>query len=224
MPFGNWILDLVIVLCLAAGFYYGWKRGFLKIVLKTFAGLFSAIFALMLFDKLGSVLKEKYVFSFVHTKVSEALAGIGAGADAATMAEAVPSGLRGAASLVGIDLAAAAESAIQSGRDALAEFAIDASHSIAQFISSVAGFVILFVAAYIVLRVLSTPISAIVMKLPLLGHVNRALGSFFGALAALILTWIFVKLVGFIDVSLDLSFIEVEEAWAAGAFYRFTLL
>ena len=70
MPFLNWILDLVIVLCLAAGFYYGWKRGFLKIVLKTFAGLFSAIFALTLFDKLGTVLKEKYVYSFVHTKIS----------------------------------------------------------------------------------------------------------------------------------------------------------
>ena len=224
MPFANWILDIIIVLCLAAGFYYGWKRGFLKIVLKTFAGLFSAIFALTLFDKLGSVLKEKYVFSFVHTKISEALAEISAGADAAAMAEAVPSGLQGVASLVGIDLNAAAESAIRSGQDALAEFATDASHSIAQFISSVAGFVILFVVAYFVLRVLSTPISAVVMKLPLLGHVNRLLGSFFGALAALILACLFVKLVGFLDVSLDLSFIEVEDAWAAGAFYRFSLL
>ncbi len=224
MPFGNWILDILIVLGLATGFYFGWKRGFLKIVLKTFAALFSAVFALTLFDKLGSFLKERYVYSFVHTKISEALVEIGAEADAAAMADSVPSGLQGVASLVGIDLTAAAEGAIRSGQDALAQFATDASHSIAQFISSVAGFVLLFVAAYFVLRVLSTPISAIVMKLPLLGHINRFLGSFFGALAALILAWLFVKIVGFLDVSLDLSFLEVEEAWAAGAFYRFSLL
>ena len=224
MPIGNWLLDIFIVLFLAAGFYFGWKRGFIRIALKSFAGLFSAVFALSLFDSFGVLLKNKYVFSFVHTSISKALDGTVVGEDAATLAEAVPEGLQKIASLVGIDLVSVAEGAIGSGQDAVAEFATGASHAIAQFISSVAAFLILFLLSSFVLRVLSAPISAVIMKIPLLGHVNRLLGLLFGALAALILAWLFVKLVGFFDVTFDLSFVEVEKGWAAGPFYRFSLL
>lgn len=224
MPFCNWILDIFVVLFLALGFYVGWKRGFLKIVLKTFAGLFSAVIAMSFFDNLGSVLKEKYVFTFVHNKISAAIGELGAGVDAAAMADAVPSALQKAASLVGIDLVGIAESAVQSGKDSLAEFVENASHSISQLISSAAAFVILFLLSFFVLRVLSTPINAIVMKIPLLGHVNRFLGLLFGALTALILAWLFIKLVGFLDETFELTFIEVKDAWASGAFYRFSFL
>ena len=224
MPFGNWILDFLIFLCLTSGFYFGWKRGFLKVVLKTFSGLFSAIMALCFFEKLGLVLKDRYVFDIVHAKISDALAGLGVGADAASMADAVPKGMQSVAALVGIDLASVAEGAIASGQNALSEFATGASHSISQFISSVIAFFILFLGIFLVLRLLSTPISAIIMKLPILGHLNRFLGSVFGALTALIIAWLFVKLVGFLDVTFELSFIEVKDAWAAGPFYRFSLL
>ena len=223
MPICNWILDLLLVFGLATGFYYGWKRGFLKIVLKTFAGLFSAVLAMSLFEKVGAALKEKYVFSFVYDKITAALGEVGLNADAAEMAEAVPDGLRKAAGLVGIDLVSIAENAIKNGQDGLAQFAENASHSISQLIASAAGFVIVFVVSFFVLRILANPISAIIMKLPLLGRINRFLGLVFGGFTALIIAWLLIKLIGFLDESLALSFVEVKDAWASGAFYRFSI-
>ena len=111
MIFGNLILDALLVIFLALGFWYGWQRGFLRIVLKTFAGLFSAVIAMTFFDDLGATLKEKYVFDFVKGKVSGSLAELGAGVDADTIVDKVPEGLQNAASIVGIDLAAMAENA-----------------------------------------------------------------------------------------------------------------
>ena len=66
MTIGNLLLDLVVISAIAAGFYIGWRRGFICVVLKTFASLFSAVLALCFFEKLAAVLKEKYVHTFVH--------------------------------------------------------------------------------------------------------------------------------------------------------------
>lgn len=223
MIFGNLILDALLVVFLALGFWYGWQRGFLRIVLKTFAGLFSAVIAMTFFDDLGATLKEKYVFDFVKGKVSGSLAELGAGVDADTIVDKVPDGLQNAASIVGIDLGAMAENAVQSGKDAVAEFAELASHSISQLIASVAAFAIIFLVSLLVLRVFANPISTLIMKIPVLGQINRFLGLVFGALTAIVIAWIAIKLVGFLDEATGLEFIEVGRAWIAGAFYRFSL-
>ncbi len=221
---GNILLDLVVVFFVFFGFYYGWRRGFLRIVLKTFSGLFSAVIAMSFFGDFGVVLKEKYFFSYVHEKISAALSDMTAGVDSASLAESVPSGLQNAASLVGIDLTAMAENAMQTGQNAIAEFAETSSHAISQFLGSAAAFLILFVASFFVMRVLSTPISGLVMKIPVLGHINRFLGLLFGALTTLIIAWLFAKLVGFLDDMMGISFFEVKDAWITGLFYKFSLL
>ena len=223
MVIGNIILDLVLVLLIAFGFYFGWKRGFLRIVLKTFAGLFSAVIAASFFGSLAAVLKEKYVYTFVHGKLTEALGDLTSGASAESIAEAIPSGLRDTAALVGIDLGAMAETATKEGQNAILTFVEDASHSVSQMIASAAAFILIFLGAFLVLRVLSTPINAIVMRIPVLGHINRFLGLLFGAATALILSWLFVLLVGFLDGALSLSFLEVNDSWIGGLFYRFSL-
>ncbi len=224
MPFCNWILDILLIAALAFGFYYGWKRGFLRIVLKTFASLFAAVIAMSNFNALGVFLRDRFIYTFVHNKVMEKVAELGIGSAADEIVEAVPEGFRTAASMVGIDLTSMAESAVQSSENALTSFAEAASFSIAQFISSAAAFVLMFLVSYFVLRFLANPISAIVMRLPLLGQINRYLGLIFGAFTAMIIAWLTIKLLGFLDETFALSFIEVKDAWASGAFYRYSLL
>ena len=224
MPFCNWILDILLIAFLAWGFYYGWKRGFLRIVLKSFSSLFAAVIAMSLFDKLGAFLKEKFVYTFVHNKVMASISELGSGFAADDIVDAVPSGFQKAASLVGIDLTSMAENAVQTGEDALMSFGEAASHSIAQLISSAAGFVILFLVSFFVLRFLANPINAIVMHLPILGRLNKYLGLVFGAFTTLIFAWLFIKLLGFLDETFILDFIEVKDAWAAGAFYNYSIL
>ena len=224
MPFCNWILDILLVAALAFGFYYGWKRGFLRIVLKTFASLFAAVIAMSYFSALGVFLRDKFVYTFVHNKVMEKVAGLGIGSAADDIVGAVPEGFRRVAELVGIDLTSMAESAVQSSEDALMSFAESASFSLAQLISSATAFVLVFLVSFFVLRFLATPINAIVMRLPLLGQINRYLGLVFGALTTMIIAWLVIKLLGFLDETFALSFIEVKDAWASGAFYRYSLL
>lgn len=223
MLIGNILLDLILLALVILGFYLGWKRGFLATVLKTFAGLFSAVIAMTCFGTLAPVIKERYVYGFVHQKIGEALEGLGANSAPDTLTDAIPSGLRDTAALVGIDLNSIAESAVREGQNAVQQFAESATDSIAQLIASAAAFVILFLVSLFVLRVLSTPISAIVMRIPVVGQINRFLGLLFGGAAALILAWIAVLLVAFLDGSLSLEFIEVPDAWLAGVFYRFSI-
>ena len=221
--FGNVVLDLLLVILFAIGVYCGWHRGFLRIVLKTFAGLFAAVFAMTTFERLAVVLKDNYVFPFIRAKIDGAMQGLDASQGAEALTGAVPSALQNAAKTVGIDLYAIAENAVKSGHDAVTEFAENASQSVSQLLSSAVAFALLFLAAFFVLRVLSVPISAIVMRVPVIGQINRALGLLFGALTALLLAFIFSKLLGFLDETLNIAFIEVKDAWISGFLYRYSI-
>ena len=218
---GNILLDLIVILTLAIGFYIGWKRGFICVVLKSFASLFSAVLAFKFFERLASVLKEKYVYSFVKEGLSESLSGLSEGVSAEGMADAVPETLTKIASVVGIDLIGMADKAMESGKNAIASFVDAASNSISQLLSSIASFLMLFALFLFVLRVLSIPLSAIIMKIPIIGTANRILGLIFGALATLIITWVFIQLFGFLDETINLGFIEVKDCIFSGMFYRF---
>lgn len=221
MLFGNILLDLIVVIGIASGLYIGWHRGFIAVVLKTFAGLFSAVLSLRFFEGLATVLKDKYVLSFVKEGLTEALSDVVTDESAEAMTAAMPKMMSRLASIVGIDLEEMAQKAVESGKNAVASFVETASNSIAQLLSSVAAFLLLFAAFFFVLRVLSIPLSKIIMKLPVIGTANRAIGLLFGALATLIITWIAVLLIGFLDDSIGLGFIEVKDCLISGIFYRF---
>lgn len=221
---GNIVLDLLLFCVLAFGIHYGWQRGAFHILLKTFSGLFSALIPMFFFRDLGAVLKEKYVHTFVSRRLEDAMHSLGLDADPATMAESVPKAFRNAAGIFGIDLGAMAEVAAASGKEAVGEFTATAGDAISQMISSIAAYVMLFVLSLLLLKLLATPLNAILMKLPLVGKINRFLGLAFGGLVALIFAFLGAKLLGFLDETLSLAFIEVEEAWLAGALYRYSLL
>lgn len=223
MGFGNIVLDLLLACVLVFGVYYGWHRGAFHILLKNFSGLFSALVPMFFFKSLGAVLKEKYVYSFVSRKLESATHSLGLDADAATMAESVPGALKNAAGLFGIDLGAMAENAVASGNGAVAEFTAKAGDAISQMISSIAAYVILFVLSLLLLKLLAAPLNTLLMKLPVVGHINRFAGLLFGALLALIFSFLGIKLLGFLDVTLSLAFVEVEDAWLSGALYRYSL-
>ncbi len=220
MVIGNIVLDLVVLAILAISGIYWWKRGFIRGVLKTFAGLFSAMLSMAFFDNLAVVLKEKYVYGFVFERVEAALATLTAGVTPDAMVDAIPAGLKSAASLVGIDLLSMAEGAAINGQTALASFTVTASTAIAQLLASIAAFVLLFAVIFFVIRVLSVPIDFLISKIPVVNTVNSALGLAFGLVATVLLLWIAIQLFGFLDATMGFGFVEVEKAWISGIFYR----
>ena len=218
---GNILLDLFVFLLIATGLYIGWQRGFICVVLKTFAGLFSAVFAFRFFEGFAATLKEKYVHAFIQNGLTNALSGLSDGATAEGLLDGVPEALKKLASIVGIDLAGMAEKAVESGKNAVQGFVAAASDSISQLLSSVVAFLVLFALCLFVLRVLSIPLSKIIMRIPIIGTANRALGLLSGAFATMIIAWIFVQLFGFLDESIGLGFVEVKDCIFSGIFYRF---
>lgn len=220
MIVGNIVLDLLVLAGLTFAGIYWWRRGFFRGVLKTFAGLFSAILSMLFFDKLGAVLKEKYVYAFVFERIDAAMATLTAGVTPEAMADAIPSGLQGAASLVGIDLLALAEGAAADGQLAIASFTATAAGAISQFLSALAAFVLLLVGIFFMIRVLTVPLDFLLSKIPVVNKINSILGMSFGLIGALLLTWVVVQLVGFLDVTMGFRFIEIEKAWISGLFYR----
>ena len=223
MLIGNILLDLIVAFAIVSGFYIGWRRGFISVVLKNFAGLFSAVLSFRCFEGFAAVLKEKYVHAFVKDGLADALSGLTDGASAENMADAVPASLARIAGFVGIDLLEMAEKAAESGKNAIESFVTSASNSISQLLSSIVSFAILFALFLFVLRVLSVPLSAVIMKTPLIGSANRMLGLLFGAFATLILTWVAVQLIGFLDATIGLGFLEVKDCALSGMFYRFRI-
>ena len=224
MGFGNIVLDLLLLCFLVFGVYYGWHRGAFHILLKGFSGLFSALIPMFFFKSVGAFLKERYIYTFVSKKMSAAMLTLGLDADASAMAESVPDALKGAAGIFGIDLDAMAENAVASGQSAVSEFAARATDAISQMISSVDAYVLLFLLSLVLLKLLATPLNFLLMKIPVVRQINRFAGVLFGILVALILSFLGIKLLGFLDETFSLAFIEVKEAWLSGAFYRFSLL
>ena len=221
MTIANLFLDLLVLSAIALGLYIGWSQGFIRIVLKTFASLFAAVLAALFFGKLATVLKDKYVFSFVKGELTEAIGDTALGVTAEELTEAVPATFAKIASIVDLDIAGMAEKAVESGRNVVEGFVNAASNSIAQMLSSIVSFLMIFAASVFVLKVLSIPLSAVIMKIPVIGTANRTLGLLSGAFATLTLVWAFILVFGFLDESMGFGFIEVKECWISGLFYRF---
>ena len=221
MLIGNFLLDLTIIAAIGGGLYLGWSRGFIRVVLKRFSGLFSAVLAFQFFERLAAVLKDKYVLSFIKEGLTNALSGATDEITAEGMTSAVPASLTKLASIVGIDLTGMAEKAMENGKNAVSSFVDSASNSISQLLSAIVAFMLLFCGFVFVLRVLSLPLSKVIMKIPVVGTANRALGLLFGALATLIIAWVAIQLIGFLDETIGLKAIEVSDSAFSGMFYRF---
>ncbi len=220
MNIANLILDLVVVAVVVIGLISGWRRGFIRIVLKTFAGLFSVIISLNFFEELGAVLKEKYVLPYISDKIAEAVES-GAGGGAAQLVDSVPAEWQNVANLVGIDLNSMAQNAANSGQNAMQQFVSSASESVAQFVSMVAAFVLLAFVSYFVLRILAVVLSKIIGGIPVISTVNKVLGLIFGLIVSAMLCWIFVQLVGFLADSMNLTFLEMNSTLISKLLYNF---
>ncbi len=218
---GNLILDLALVLLMVVSLSSGWKRGLIGMVLKGGATLLSVVITLGFYRPLGAMLKERFLYSAVHTAIGDALRNlVGPFPTAEELVSSVPENLRRAAGLFGLDLHGMASSAVESGGNAIDSFTVGAADAISGFLGSVIAFLALVIVTYILLRLFSKPLSKLVMKLPLVGTINRALGLVLAFLVTFFLSWVLVQLLMLLDSTADLSFIEIETTWIAKLYHH----
>ena len=193
----NLIVDLIIIAIIVAGAIIGAKRGFIKSVLKTCAGIISLIIAYAFNKPLSTFLSAKYFSGPIQEKIATALdTHLGGAFDSVTpekLVSGVPEALKNVLSLVGYDIDKIATDAISSGADAVSRFCESSALVISNTIATIIAFSVLLLGSFIVLRILAVVLDSIFKHIPGIKQLNSTLGLLFGLICTLINVWIFAS-------------------------------
>lgn len=190
MNFLHIILDLIIVVILAIPIIQGFRRGFVKMLLRVGKFLISCVLACLFCKKLGVWLRDRWIYRFVHEKISDLIsAKAEEGATLTHIAESLPEGLEETLSTFGVDVNSVAAEVSESGANAVAEFTDRLAGYVSNIASVVLGFAILFVLFLIVTVIVGRLLNAIVTRLPIIKTLNTWLGGALGVLLGFCYAW-----------------------------------
>ncbi|NLT57450.1 MAG: CvpA family protein [Clostridiales bacterium] len=207
------ILDLITVLVLILCTYSAARRGFVRTLIG-FVGTFLAIsVAVMYGDPVANWLRVRYVGPWFEQRVQNYLASFmtGVGDSAALFMEQMnalmadmPEVLRaflGRFSVTGAEVQTAVTGSASA--QAAQEAAVGAiAMPMAQAVSNAIGFLLVFLAAMLLIKLAAAVIDA-VMKLPVLRSLNSGLGLALGALEGVIIVCLFAGVVTYLAPMLD---------------------
>lgn len=212
------IFDLIIVLVLALAGFIGVKVGFFNILAKPFKYVGAIVITLGFARPFGLSVVYPMIYKSVSNKVSVYLLDKCAEITQATAIEELPTLIKFAASLWGIDL----ESIVSgSGAQSLIQSIIDkVMEPVVGVISIVIGGIVLYILSKLLLGLALWLINS-VLDNGAIGVVNKTLGCIFTLIIAFIAVW---AIVGCSDFIINLPIIHNTE-WGAeftgGIVYRF---
>ena len=196
----HFILDIVIVALCALTILVSYKRGFFKSVMSLCSGVGALLVAYTFTPKLAIIVKEKFLLDKIVGGVVDTLASMAkAGADGAqNIVSDLSKLLENSQFLTILDQYGAdsqhitelINSANDGSHAAVEQVAYAVADPIAGTIANIAVFIGLFLAAILVLRLITWAIG-IVFTLPVLRGVDKMLGLVFGVISALLFVWIF---------------------------------
>lgn len=195
MNYLNIILDIIVLVVLAIPVIQGFKNGLVKMILRFGKFLVAFVFSCLLCKPLGTWLRDKWVYSFVHEKIS-GLVGREAekGANIDTIAESLPEGLRKSLSTFDVDVSEVAGDVAEAGEQALSAFTDKISGYVANIASVVLAFVVLFIVGLILFLLVGKLLNAIVTRIPVIKAINTWLGGAVGLLLGFISAWGFAQI------------------------------
>lgn len=202
MNYLNLILDIVVVVALLIPIIQGFRNGLVKMILRFGKFLIAFVCSCLFCKSLGAWLREKWIYSFVHEKIS-GLVGqeVENGATIDTIAESLPEGLRKSLSTFGVDASEVAAGMSEAGEQALASFTDKISGYVANIASVVIAFAVLFIVGLILFLLVGKLLNAIVTRIPVIKTINTWLGGAMGALLGVVSAWgiaqLLVTILGF---------------------------
>ncbi len=195
----NLLLDVLVIAVMAGSIVYGYKNGFVKSLMSLVSGIVSVLVAYTFTPMLSAWLNAKYILSAISKGIAETFASAAKtsgdvageivydlkkmfenpqirtiierfGADVSTI-----EGASGEAEVVGYDM--------------IDSLAVTVARPVANTVSTVVAFLIIFVGAVIVLKI-ATAIIAAMFKLPVLKSMDKGLGIVSGIFCAVFLGWV----------------------------------
>lgn len=229
MAFLNLLLDAMVAALLIHGVMTGWMRGFVRVVFMRMRRLTALIAAFFLARPIGGMIGAAYFEEPIAEKLRELfISELGENASLASadrLSRELPSLLRGALHLFGVDVDAITEGAEAAGGSLLDTFAFRIAEPTARILGAVVAFVCIYFLVRLLLRFIVHLISAI-FTLPGLRFANKLLGLAAGLLFALLTAWVLTTLLAFIFELLganDLAFFSdfaIKKTYLAKYFYR----
>lgn len=181
----NYILDGALLLVIALTIYVYYKRGFVKAVLGFGKTLLSYICAVAFGRIVGGYLAERFFDENITNIVYNTLEKHNMG----DQLEKVPESLRVVAEKCGVDVDSLISNA--SGQEWIREASTRIGIAISSVVSVLAGYVLVFVVAYLVFLLGAFMLEALV-ELPVLRSLNHLLGLCLGCLCAIVFAFLFV--------------------------------
>ena len=182
----NIIFDLILVGILVAGAIIGIKNGFLDIVARPVKFVAALALAFSLAGTVGEYIVEPIIGPAISHKLSDILITKYSEITAATANESLPTLIKFAASLCGVNIESVATSAdgvsvIQAVVDAVTAPVVD-------IMGTIFGFVIAYFASKILLFFVMMLVNFAINR-GVVGRVNKALGCVFTLFLAFVVVW-----------------------------------
>ena len=210
----NIILDLVLIGILVVGVIIGLKKGFVKVIAKPLKAIFSVVFALAFARAFGAWIIEPIIGEPIFNWISSAIHDNCANLSQNIPVDQLPTLIKFAASLSGVDLNALAGSS----EDVISSLVAELSLPLVSIISTAISFVLLVVLARLALIV----VFAIVNKVCEAGAfkiVNRVLGCIVCVCVAIFVAWGVVSVFGFVITLPALAETEAIKNFTGGFIY-----
>ena len=178
------MLDVILLIIAAICMIGGYRKGFIRSVMNLVTAAVSFLAAYALTPKLAEYISDKFIMNMISGDIKDTLDSLTSvnGGDLAKLFADMPEALSNMLARYNCDasIATAADTS-----DGLAR--VIASPAV-NMISTAIAFLIIFIVAVIVMKILTLILDS-VFKLPLLNGANKMLGLVFGAVTAIIIIW-----------------------------------
>ncbi len=216
--FANILWDLILVSVLLAGIILGIKKGFISTVAKPVKFIAAIVIALSLASAIGGAIFEPIIGPAISNKLSDILIEKYSHITAETANQELPTVIKFAASLCGIDVSNITSTA--EGGEIITQLVDSVTDPVVQIITSIIGFIVVYFIAKILLSLLVSFINSLVNN-GVAGAVNKSLGAVFSLLLAVCIAWVFTIFTEFIFNIPLISDIGWIDAFTGGPVYRF---
>ena len=216
--FVNLIFDAILVGILVVGAIIGIKNGFIDTVARPFKFVAAIGLAFSLAASIGSGVVEPIIGPAISNKLSDILVTKYAEITAETANESLPTLIKFAASMCDIDISSVASGA--AGVSAIEAIVNSVTAPVVSIMSTIFGFVIVYLVAKIFLNFIMIFVNALVSR-GVIDLVNKALGCVFTLFLAFVVVWALTSVSEFVLNLPALESVTWIEGFTGGFIYKF---
>ena len=216
--FANVLFDIIIVAILAVGAIVGIKNGFIDTIARPVKFVAALALAFSLAASIGNAIVEPIIGPAISHKLTDILVEKYSEITAATANESLPTLIKFAASLCGVDVAGVASGA--DGISAIEAISQAVTAPVVDIMSTIFGFIIVYFASKIILNVIMLLINSMVDG-GLIGAVNKTLGCVVTLFLAFIVVWALTSFSEFILNIPAVASADWVQGFSGGPIYKF---